>query len=66
MVWTPAGPLRPTTSIGIAAANIESMDLGALMRVADIALYRAKRSGRDRVEGGAAAPEAPPKTLLNA
>jgi diguanylate cyclase (GGDEF)-like protein len=66
MVWTPAGPLRPTTSIGISAANVESIDLGALMRVADIALYRAKRGGRDRAEGGGEAPEAPAKTMMNA
>ena len=65
-VWTPAGPLRPTTSIGISAANVESIDLGALMRVADIALYRAKRGGRDRAEGAGDTPEALPKTLLNA
>lgn len=65
-VWTPAGPLRPTTSIGIAAANVESMDLGALMRVADIALYRAKRGGRNRAEGAGEAPEVPAKTLLSA
>ncbi|KQU97373.1 hypothetical protein ASC68_11205 [Devosia sp. Root105] len=65
-VWTPAGPLRPTTSIGISAANVESIDLGALMRVADIALYRAKRGGRDRAEGAGDAPVALPKTLLNA
>jgi len=65
-VWTPSGPLRPTTSIGIATASIESIDLGALMRCADIALYRAKRGGRDRAEGGAEVPEALPKTLLNA
>lgn len=65
-VWTPAGPLRPTTSVGIAAANAESMDLGALMRVADIALYRAKRSGRDRAESAGEAAEELAKTLLNA
>jgi diguanylate cyclase (GGDEF)-like protein len=66
MVWTPAGPLRPTTSIGIAAMDSESVELGALMRVADIALYRAKRGGRDRMEFSGAPPDAAEKTRQNA
>lgn len=66
MVWTPAGPLRPTTSIGIAGADVESEDLGALMRVADAALYRAKREGRDRFEVARGVPPAVEKTLKNA
>lgn len=66
MVWTPAGPLRPTTSIGIAGADVESEDLGALMRVADAALYRAKREGRDRFEVARGTAQAVEKTLKNA
>ena len=56
------GPIRRTVSIGIAAytplasvvrTNTETSSIGAakdLLRVADSALYSAKRGGRDRVE----------------
>jgi diguanylate cyclase (GGDEF)-like protein len=44
------GGLRPTLSVGIAAAPDHGVGLDDLMRAADEALYRAKRAGRDRVE----------------
>jgi len=66
VVWTSAGPLRPTTSIGIAGVDGESVSLGTLMRVADAALYRAKREGRDRMEMSAGAAEAVEKTRQSA
>ena len=40
---------RITVSIGIAQAEAELADIPALMKRADIALYDAKRQGRDRV-----------------
>lgn len=47
-VGTQAGLLRPTTSIGIAAEPNSGTDLTTMLREADIALYRAKSSGRNR------------------
>jgi len=45
------GATRPgiTVSIGIAQADAELADIPELMKRADIALYEAKRQGRDRV-----------------
>ena len=40
--------VRPTTSIGVAAVRSAAIPLGALMRRADVALYRAKEEGRNR------------------
>jgi diguanylate cyclase (GGDEF)-like protein len=46
--------LRVTVSIGVAAvARGEAVDLQALLRRADGALYAAKRGGRNRVVGSA-------------
>jgi diguanylate cyclase (GGDEF)-like protein len=39
-----------TVSVGVAVADKENSDLGALMSLADKALYRAKTLGRNRVE----------------
>lgn len=64
-VETPAGALRPTTSIGI-AGRTGADDLGTLMRAADIALYRAKREGRDRAEMALGEPDPDAKTQQNA
>jgi diguanylate cyclase (GGDEF)-like protein len=38
-----------TVSIGVAVLGSHGGDLGELLEAADMALYRAKRTGRDRV-----------------
>ena len=38
-----------TVSIGVAALGVDGEDLFELLAAADAALYRAKKSGRDRV-----------------
>jgi diguanylate cyclase (GGDEF)-like protein len=43
------GPLRVTISIGVATLGIDADDVGSLVEKADVALYEAKRLGRDRV-----------------
>ena len=45
-----APDLRVTVSVGAAQADHEKDDLDELIRRADVALYRAKDAGRDRVE----------------
>jgi diguanylate cyclase (GGDEF)-like protein len=47
-VPTPGGPLGVTLSIGVAALDESVADVAALLHRADEALYRAKRSGRNR------------------
>jgi diguanylate cyclase (GGDEF)-like protein len=42
-------PVKTTVSIGIAATEIFGYDLDTLMRRADMAVYAAKRQGRNRV-----------------
>ncbi|MGI3903526.1 MAG: GGDEF domain-containing protein [Janthinobacterium lividum] len=49
---SPAGPLNATVSVGVAAMRAEPMaeeEISELLSRADICLYAAKRSGRDRV-----------------
>lgn len=49
--WTFAGhEFTPTASIGIAYTSDASCSPGDLLRQADVAMYRAKDSGRDRIE----------------
>lgn len=48
------GPIRVTVSIGVAGYPEDASDPDGLIRAADAALYRAKRSGRDRVALAAA------------
>jgi diguanylate cyclase (GGDEF)-like protein len=54
-------PLTATVSIGIAVSDGADVDLGALLKQADQALYRAKERGRNRVEISAR-PDEPPST----
>ncbi len=42
--------VRPTVSVGIAASETFGYDIDTLMRQADMAVYAAKRQGRNRVE----------------
>lgn len=42
-----------TMSVGVAASSLALRDVGQLMRDADVALYRAKREGRNRVVAAA-------------
>jgi len=47
-----AGPLALTISVGVAAVHPEQPDVDDTLRRADLALYEAKRCGRDRVVVG--------------
>jgi diguanylate cyclase (GGDEF)-like protein len=49
VVETHSGELRVTVSLGVAVATPEVPDLATLINRADMALYEAKRSGRNRV-----------------
>jgi diguanylate cyclase (GGDEF)-like protein len=55
--------LQVSVSVGIAALTADDADMDALMRRADVALYRAKDRGRNRVE---CEPELPPAHLEEA
>jgi GGDEF domain-containing protein len=54
-----AGELRVTASIGVAGPPTRDSEVGAAIRLADQALYRAKKAGRNRIE---IANEARPRT----
>ena len=54
MPWSHRDVPRPSLSIGLAVTGPAELGDGRqLLRAADEALYRAKRAGRDRIEGGA-------------
>ena len=55
-VATSTGKVSITVSLGAAIGEGASIDVDELIKVADVALYRAKRSGRDRVEMATSAP----------
>ena len=57
-VWQP-GRRGLTVSIGVACAAEEPITPEALLHAADLALYEAKRTGRNRVVIGAQASDAP-------
>jgi diguanylate cyclase (GGDEF)-like protein len=48
-VGAPAGPIGATISIGVAAFPQHGQNLEEIMREADLAVYQAKRRGRNRV-----------------
>lgn len=49
VIETHSGELRVTVSLGVAIATADVPDLATLINRADMALYEAKRSGRNRV-----------------
>ena len=51
-VGLPTGPLRITSSVGVAAYEDRSDSREAIMKRADTALYRAKQEGRNRIAAG--------------
>jgi diguanylate cyclase (GGDEF)-like protein len=55
------GSLQVTASFGVAAAPESAFDREGLVAVADAALYRAKRAGKNRVE--AAVPSGEPAPM---
>jgi diguanylate cyclase (GGDEF)-like protein len=56
---TDAGPIHVTVSVGVASTDDATEDLGALFKRADLALYEAKQSGRNRVVEDAQIAEKP-------
>jgi diguanylate cyclase (GGDEF)-like protein len=48
-IETDAGPVSATISIGITQATPQTADLGLLLNKADQALYKSKRSGRNKI-----------------
>lgn len=49
-VQSPAGPIRATVSIGVACSGKAAESFEELLERADVALYTAKKDGRNRVE----------------
>jgi diguanylate cyclase (GGDEF)-like protein len=50
VIPTETGELRITVSIGLTMLTKEDLSIETLLKRADTALYRAKNSGRNRVE----------------
>jgi diguanylate cyclase (GGDEF)-like protein/putative nucleotidyltransferase with HDIG domain len=55
-VETAAEPIRATVSIGVAGFPKDGLDANELIHQADLAVYRAKLQGRNRVLGASAEP----------
>src|ERR671939_1317122 len=55
-VETAAEPIRATVSIGVAGFPKDGMDANELIHQADVAVYRAKLQGRNRVLGASSEP----------
>jgi diguanylate cyclase (GGDEF)-like protein/putative nucleotidyltransferase with HDIG domain len=55
-VETSSEPIRATVSIGVAAFPIDAQDSNELIHQADLAVYRAKLQGRNRVLGASSEP----------
>ncbi len=49
-IQIPGGVLRKSISIGVAGYPSDGEDLWDVIKAADLALYEAKRAGRNRVE----------------
>ncbi len=64
MVSDPDGGLRVTVSIGLAEATSKDASTEFVIEEADKALYRAKRSGRNRVESASRAPVRRPRRRM--
>lgn len=50
VVVAPSGPIKLTVSVGVSASDGRNITLETLLAEADVALYTAKSSGRNRVE----------------
>jgi diguanylate cyclase (GGDEF)-like protein/putative nucleotidyltransferase with HDIG domain len=55
-VETSSEPIRATVSIGVAAFPVDAHDSNELIHQADLAVYRAKLQGRNRVLGASSEP----------
>ena len=57
------GQFTVTVSVGVASMDEYTRDLASLLAEADLALYRAKGNGRNRVESGAPLPQPLTQTM---